>query len=64
MVPPPPISTLPNSATSYFILASSKIWRICATNSALASDAPDLPLAPVYLFSPIPLPKYPELFFS
>ena len=48
----------------YFIFSFSKMFLIIATNSAFASDAPDFPLAPVYLFNPIPFPKNPALFFS
>ena len=42
----------------------SKTLRTHATYSAFASDAPDFPLAPVYLFTPTPLPKNAELFLS
>ena len=40
------------------------MFLISATNSAFASDAPDFPLAPVYLFKEIPLPKYPAFILS
>ena len=64
MVPPPPISTFPSSQTWYFISFSSNKLRTHATYSAFASDAPDLPRAPVYLFKEIPFPKNPALFLS
>ena len=64
MVPPPPISTFPNSAIWYLILFLSKILLTHATYSAFASDAPDFPLAPVYLFKLIPFPKNPALCLS
>ena len=53
-MPPPPTSTFPNSDNWYGIPAFSKIPLISATYSAFASDAPDFPLEPVYLFNPIP----------
>lgn len=62
IVPPPPTSTFPSSAIWYLISFVSNIFLISATNSAFASEAPDFPLAPVYLFNPIPLPKYDALF--
>ena len=64
IVPPPPTSTLPSSATWYAIFFDSKRFLISATYSAFASYAPPFPLAPVYLFNPIPYPKYEALFFS
>ena len=64
IVPPPPMSTFPSSATWYFIQFSSNKLRTHATNSAFASDAPDFPLAPVYLLSDIPLPKNPAFLLS
>ena len=35
------------------------MFLVHATNSAFASDAPDLPLAPVYFTNAIPFPKNP-----
>ena len=64
IVPPPPMSTFPSSETWYFISFFSNMLRIHATYSAFASDAPDYPLAPVYLFNVIPLPRYPALVVS
>ena len=64
IVPPPPSSTFPSSLIWNLTLLSSKSLRSLATYSALASLAPDLPLAPVYLFNPTPLPKNDAFLFS
>ena len=63
IVPPPPKSTLPNSDTWYLTLFSSNIPLTFATNSALASDAPELPREPVYLLNSTPYPINEALFF-
>ena len=53
-VPPPPASTLPSSAICQTTSARSSTPRTYATSSAEASEAPDLPRAPVYLHRPMP----------
>src|SRR5699024_1916705 len=64
IVPPPPMSTFPNSATWNLILFCLNSLLISATYSALASDELYFPPEPVYLFKLIPLPKNPPLFVS
>ena len=53
-VPPPPWSVLPSSASCQITWFSSKIRRTFPTTSAEASEAPDLPRAPVYLLRQTP----------
>ena len=64
MVPPPPKSTLPNSAVWKCTCSFSKIIRIWPKYSALASLEPDFPLAPVNLLNTMPLPRYATFFLS
>ena len=64
IVPPPPMSVLPSSATWNFTLFALNNLLISATYSAFASDELYFPPEPVYLFKLIPLPKYPALFVS
>ena len=54
IVPPPPSSTLPSSPICQKTFALSIISMTLAIVSALASEAPDLPRAPVYFVSTTP----------
>ena len=48
IVPPPPASILPSSPVCHGIEFFSRISVISAMKSPVASEQPDLPLAPVY----------------
>ena len=64
MVPPPPKSTLPSSASWMDTSSSSKMPRSFPRYSAFASFDPLFPLAPVNLQRTIPFPRYATFFLS